>query len=505
MIIHSLGHSEAVIEVTDAEGATYRLLSDSWLSRYGVGDFMERNPPVEIDWTAFPKIDSVFISHSHADHLDPYFLSELAEKYGFELLLPETLEYLIPVFAAYLPNVSVTVLRNLEPYRPRPGITVCGLIFENDTVGNEEDVMTLKVEDGTDCVYLEVDTLPPDIPEEREKLQKFLSNKQFKTVCYVATRNELEGNLKIHDIAVPNERRKFAKQYVADRTEWMEWQYAMFDEYELEYEDFTKVRGFCRLFTGQGLRYPSVINSEVAAVNLLPLPEILRIEKELAAKYERDFPQDYLEAGKSYLVAKGRTERMGNVPGVSVTKLNIPGSFGTRDIGEIQAVKRPFKPVRNEERDVIRQEKLVLGLLNGRFLPTKLADPDDNLKNIVLKNPDRTYRVIVRFGTLEKHETVAFVWNFSKIGFVNDGPVGPSVRFDEDYWANDLEDFFEGTQELYSNFLHKLDPGKGYRLWTVLGNDFLNHDLVQKKYAFHFERRARGGTTEEFVLSAYGK
>lgn len=271
-------------------------MSDSWLTRYGIGDFMERNPPVEIDWTKFPKIDSVFVSHSHADHLDPYFLSELASRYDYELLLPETLEYLVPVFSAYLTNVRITILRNLEPYAVRPGIKVTGLVFENDTVGNEEDVMTLKVEDGTDCVYLEVDTLPPEIPEEREKLQNFLTAKNYKTVCYVATRNELEGNLKIHDITVPNERKKFAKQYVEDRTEWMEWQYAMYDEYDLGFEDFTRVPGFCRLFTGQGLRYPSEINADLAGVNLLPLSKILEIEKSLAKKYDRDFPQDILEA-----------------------------------------------------------------------------------------------------------------------------------------------------------------------------------------------------------------
>lgn len=202
----------------------------------------------------------------------------------------------------------------------------------------------------------------------------------------------------------------------------------------------------------------------------------------------------------SYKLSKGRTERAGNVPGVTVMKLAAP----SKEAWELPAVKRPFKPVRNEKRDVARQEKLVLGLLNGRFLPTKLADPDDNLKNLVLQNPDRTYRVIVRFGTAEKYVAKSFVWSFSKIGFALEGEVTGNVRFDEDYWGNDLEDFFEGTQELYSNFLHKLDAGKGYRLWTVLGNDFLNHDLVQKKYAFHFERVARGGTPKEFVLSAYG-
>ena len=85
---------------------------------------MERNPPVSIDWNSFPKIDAVFVSHSHADHLDPYFLSELSEKYAYELVLPETLGYLVPVFEAYLKNVSIRVLKNLEAYSPRPGITV---------------------------------------------------------------------------------------------------------------------------------------------------------------------------------------------------------------------------------------------------------------------------------------------------------------------------------------------------------------------------------------------
>lgn len=500
MILHSLGHSEALIEVTDANGKPYRLLSDAWLSRYSASDFMERNPPISVDSRQFPVVDGVFVSHSHADHLDPYFLTELSERVRFELLLPETLEYLVPVFKAYLPNQDIRILRNLEPYSPRPGITVAGLIFENDSVGNEEDVMTLKVEDGTDCVYLEVDTLPPEIPEEREKLQKFLTDKPYRTVCYVATRNELEGNLKIHDIVAPNERRKFAKSYVEERTEWMEWQYAMFDEYEEEFEDFMRVKGFCRLFTGQGLRYPSVLSPELAAVNLLPLSKILEIENGLMKKYDRNFPQDVFEAGVSYEVSKGRTTRIGNVPGVTVHRLDVR----VDDVGTVLPVKRVFKPLRDEERDKARQERIVLGFLNGRLLPSKCADPDDNLKNLVLRNADRTYRVLVRFGTSKNFETKTFAWNFSKIGFECEGVATGNVRFDEDYWANDLEDFFDGTQELYSNFLHKLDADKGYRLWTVLGNDFLNHDLVQKKFAFHFERAARGGTPEEFVLSAYG-
>lgn len=199
------------------------------------------------------------------------------------------------------------------------------------------------------------------------------------------------------------------------------------------------------------------------------MPEILRIEKELAKKYGRDFPQDFLEAGVSYVVKNGKTERVGAVPGIRAENVFSKASLESRkDVSLVPPVKRAFAPVRDEERDVARQDKLVLGLLNGRFLATKLADVDDNLKNLVLQSSDGTYRVLVRFGTSKSFVCKTYAWDFSKTGFVCEGLQEGKIRFDEDYWANDLEDFFEGTQELYSNFLHKLDSDKGYRLWTVL-------------------------------------
>ncbi|MFZ4461399.1 MAG: hypothetical protein ACOYN2_02410 [Patescibacteria group bacterium] len=76
-------------------------------------------------------------------------------------------------------------------------------------------------------------------------------------------------------------------------------------------------------------------------------------------------------------------------------------------------------------------------------------------------------------------------------------------KIDESYFANDLVDFLEGKQELYSNFLHKLDPKKTYRFWTVLGNNFLNHDLVIRKIEYHFTRIAQGLTAESFTTEYY--
>lgn len=73
----------------------------------------------------------------------------------------------------------------------------------------------------------------------------------------------------------------------------------------------------------------------------------------------------------------------------------------------------------------------------------------------------------------------------------------------EDYWANDLEDFWNGSQELYSNFFHLLDSKRTYRLWNMLGANFFNHDIVKRKYEYHFERASQGKTVEDFVTAIY--
>ncbi|MDQ1433141.1 MAG: fold metallo-hydrolase, partial [Patescibacteria group bacterium] len=62
-----------------------------------------------------------------------------------------------------------------------------------------------------------------------------------------------------------------------------------------------------------------------------------------------------------------------------------------------------------------------------------------------------------------------------------------------------------GKQELYSNFLHDLHPKRAYRFWTALGANFLNNDLVIKKYDFHFKRAQAGMKIDDYVLKFYKK
>ncbi len=74
---------------------------------------------------------------------------------------------------------------------------------------------------------------------------------------------------------------------------------------------------------------------------------------------------------------------------------------------------------------------------------------------------------------------------------------------DESYWLEDILDFLDGRQELYSNFWHKLEPKMIYRLWTCLGANFCNNDLVIKKYRLHFERAISGLNAENYVENIY--
>ncbi len=239
--IHSLGHTECLIEAS-GKSRTVRILLDAWLSGFSVADLMERSPKITIDWNVFPKIDVVYISHSHLDHLDPYFLSELFAHQSPTLLLAETLAHTIPVIQKYFPNTKIEILKQLTSYEI-DGIKLTGLIFENEEIGNEEDVMSLFVEDENACAYFEIDTIPPEDPAEQKKLAALFNKKPFKQRLYISSRNELEGNLSILDIA-PEKRKNYEKQYRATRKEWIEWQYEKFEVEAVEYPDIRDLTGF---------------------------------------------------------------------------------------------------------------------------------------------------------------------------------------------------------------------------------------------------------------------
>jgi hypothetical protein len=106
------------------------------------------------------------------------------------------------------------------------------------------------------------------------------------------------------------------------------------------------------------------------------------------------------------------------------------------------------------------------------------------LRSALIKNPDGCYRIGFK---VSETSMLVFEYSLAHSLFIEVEHQG-MMRFDEVYWLLDVVDFLEGKQELYSNFWHTLDPKMIYRLWTCLGANFCNNDILIKKYRFHFER-----------------
>ncbi|MDD2917162.1 MAG: MBL fold metallo-hydrolase [Candidatus Gracilibacteria bacterium] len=498
MLIHPLGHTEFGIEIENKQGETVRILVDAWLSNYAFGDLMERTPRWKLDSEKLSLLDVVYLSHSHCDHFDPYTLVPLYRVASPILLIPETLAYLVPVIDTHIPQAHVHILRNRETFT-YAGIDFHGICFDNEAITNEDDVMTLAVSNHEEIIYAEIDTLIPKTEEAYDVLTRLFNRKPYAQVTYLSSRNELGANLPILDLDTEQDREKFRKQYRSSRKEELEWEYEMLISGELS--DFTEVPNFARGFIGQGICYPSLMDPLYSKIGAMSLIDISELETSIAKKYGKDFPSRVLTPGKVFkTTASGlKPIQMDSFIGTIMTE-HI--SESPTDLGRIYAQG----PLRDDMRDFVEQESILLYILNNRFLPSVFSNPDDNLKTAILKNPERVYRIAVRFGTSINYQTRTYVFSFRDSIFHletrGEYTEGNNIC-QEDYWMNDLEDFWNGTQELYSNFFHLLDPKRTYRLWNMLGANFFNHDIVKRKYEYHFARAIQGETGDDFVEEIY--
>lgn len=170
----------------------------------------------------------------------------------------------------------------------------------------------------------------------------------------------------------------------------------------------------------------------------------------------------------------------------------------------------PFRaktPLHQHEEAYDAHEAKILLALNARFLPTKIADAEDSLKQILVFEELSDYIIAVQYGNTAPFEHRYYAWGFSHLHFERIYPLnGQNLpKIQEIYFANDLVDFLEGRLELYCNFIQTLDQKLNYRFWTVLGATFINHDLIEKKYRYHFEQAKARKTPEDYVLQMYQK
>lgn len=466
MHIDYLGHSEYIVSISNSKGKCIRILSDSWLSNYAYGDLMQRNPQITIDYKNLGKIDAIFLSHAHCDHFDPYTLMEMYENIEEKplILLPETLLFLLPLLEQYLPEQKVRILRNKEPF-VLEGITLRGLIFNNDYITNEDDVMTLFISNEKEILYAEVDTIPPENLETQGYIYKILTEHDYETILYIATRNELEGNLKVLDLQSPTERKKFEKAYREERMGDFEWQYQKFEnDPEIDYPDIMRIKGFMKAIIGQGIIYPITLDEKSSSLGVLSLEEIEKLEKQFSKESNYHFPISSFDAGYRYAIERGQIKKGEKIP--YFKKYSMIKGVKNMDVSfQRSASPGPLlypKVPRNKE----EQELLILDLLNNRFLPYWLGNLESPLKSSILASQGHTYVISIKYGDKENYTETHYSYGFGKMKFSRMEVLSKNIN--EDYWADDIEDFYNGTQELYSNFWHRLNLRKSYFLWTLL-------------------------------------
>jgi hypothetical protein len=168
-------------------------------------------------------------------------------------------------------------------------------MFEQENITNEDDVMMLSIANETELLFAEIDTVPDEYDESTAReLWRIFTKKEYTTACYLASRNELDGQLRAYDHDA-QKRKSWRSEYIANRKEEMRASYEKY-EYE-EYADLDNIftlPGFVRGFVGQGIRYPASISASLASFSVFPLSEVVSLEMDMAESCGYSFPQKAL-------------------------------------------------------------------------------------------------------------------------------------------------------------------------------------------------------------------
>jgi hypothetical protein len=254
---------------------------------------------------------------------------------------------------------------------------------------------------------------------------------------------------------------------------------------------------FHKIFIWQWITYPKNISKDPLKLQIMSLKEEVEIENKFSRNYWKTTHVWYLKAWFSYDIDYRKFKEYWNINYLS----NFDFCQPERDLN-IDLDRKYFKwPINNELREFQNQENIILDLINNRFFPFWFAVKQDCIKNRILKNPNKSYNILVKFWIKDNHISKLYHYDFSQFNFIIKDY--NNEEYDENYWANDLEDFYNWTQELYSNFHHKLEKWKWYRLWTTLWMNYLNNDLLYKKFDYHFNQATLWKKSTDFVLPVY--
>jgi hypothetical protein len=324
-------------------------------------------------------------------------------------------------------------------------------------------------------------------------LYDLFTRKDYENATYMSTRNELEWNFKILEAKNIDERLKIIKDYTEERKEEIEYNYYRFDEDFIECSDIQDLPYFSKALIGQWIVFPTSINPDFLKIRILNLEEEAKLEKDISKKYKKTFEVVWFNPWKVYEIKWKKITEIWDSEFLSEIIYTNPKA----DIKlELFKTDREW-PLDNRKWNYKAQEWKILQMLNNKFLPYRLANTQDNLKNAILNSKNHKYVVKVRYWNKEEFFERNYYFDFSSTQFEEERWEHSS--YNEDYWANDLEDFLEWRQELYSNFWHKLRKDKTYRVWTCLWANFLNNDLIYKKFELHFKRASIWESVDSFV------
>ena len=145
------------------------------------------------------------------------------------------------------------------------------------------------------------------------------------------------------------------------------------------------------------------------------------------------------------------------------------------------------------------QEGCILSAMQNRFLPYLIGQRQPSIEHL-LSGHGGIYRIRIRYGEAASFEERDYCIRFGRLRFEREDATDDA---DETYWANDLDDYFEGRCDDFSTFCRHPLPGTTTRLWDCFGMPYLNDDLVEKKHRYHFQRAAQGESLEDWVLNLY--
>ena len=269
-----------------------------------------------------------------------------------------------------------------------------------------------------------------------------------------------------------------------------------------------KLSGFVRGFIGQGIIFPVLDYwCDALKLQIMSLDENVELETEIAGDFWLTYPMYNLHKFEKITAWDSKLSKVSGCTYLwkwrfvfenwDLQKIEkIPYVDGFYFKSE-QNLSIKFKRTLKKEpilwkRKLDEKEELnkVLNYLNTRFYHYQHGRIDANLKNLALEN-DGKYTICLIWD-----KKYFLTWELGSNWFsISDN----EEDYQEIYYLQDIVDFIDWNIELYSNFWSYLEPWTNIYLWECLWTNFINNDIVLRKFKKHFNLAKNWLTPAEFV------